>query len=171
MIKVAEVSSGLKLVPEGSSMVQAWNSRDDGGWTPLARASLKGHLDVVRLLLQNGATAESRDNDGSTPLIFASGEGHLDVVHLLLQSGATVDSRNNYGWTPLAPASQNGHADVVRLLLQSGAAVDSSPKDSWSQSSGASGFPSQRLLQFHHHPTDSKSREPRLLHLSSFRIP
>ena len=144
---------------------------DNNGSTPLLLASQHGHPEVARLLLQNGAAVDAHDNGGWTPLLSASRFGHAEVVHLLLQNGASVDSRNNYGWTPLAPASQNGHADVVRLLLQSGAAVDSSPKDSWSQSSGASGFPSQRLLQFHHHPTDSKSREPRLLHLSSFRIP
>ena len=96
-----------------------------------------GHPDVVRLLLQNDATADSRNNDGWTPLILASENGHLDVVRLLLQNGAAIDSchNNDEGIQPdgtdkqsfctsLHPASTKGHFAVVELLIQHGADVD-----------------------------------------------
>ena len=58
-------------------------------------ASHNGHLDVVRLLLENGATVDSRADDGWTSLMAASQNGHLDVVRLLLENSAAVESHHN----------------------------------------------------------------------------
>ena len=51
-------------------------------------ASETGHIDVVRLLLENGADVDSHHNGGWTALMPASQNGHLEVVHLLLQNRA-----------------------------------------------------------------------------------
>ena len=50
-------------------------------------ASAKGHLDVVRLLLEHGADVHARDNYA---LRWASDNGHLNVVSLLKQYGAKL---------------------------------------------------------------------------------
>ena len=43
------------------------DSRDNDGWTSLMLASQNGHLDVVRSLLEHGATVGPRHNDGQIP--------------------------------------------------------------------------------------------------------
>src|SRR5919106_3396365 len=56
-------------------------SRDAHGSTPLHAAAARGHHQVVRLLLQQGADPNARDaGDNATPLHFAAGGGHVDVV-------------------------------------------------------------------------------------------
>jgi ankyrin repeat protein len=51
-------------------------------------ASLRGHVDVVRCLLERKADIDRLDGPngvGSTTLANAAVEGHVDVVKLLLQ--------------------------------------------------------------------------------------
>ena len=49
-------------------------------------ASQKGHVDVVKLLLANGADAKAKNRGGWTALKYASKDGHGDVVKLLQDS-------------------------------------------------------------------------------------
>ena len=61
--------------------------------TPLHAASLHGHADIVRFLLQNGANTELADDWNCTALHNASGAGHYKNVDLLCEAGARVDAR------------------------------------------------------------------------------
>jgi len=104
------------------------NAADQGGWTPLYRASGMGHIDVVKLLLEKGAHIEAADRGGQTPLYRASGIGHIDVVKLLLEKGAHIEAANRGGQTPLHWASASGHIDVVNLLLEKGAHIEAADR-------------------------------------------
>ena len=46
----------------------------------------QGHLDVLELLLDNGADASSREMLGS-PLAAAASRGNLEAVHMLIKKG------------------------------------------------------------------------------------
>lgn len=43
------------------------NARDSEGWTPLHEASVHDNIDIVRLLLDNGASKSILDNKGQRP--------------------------------------------------------------------------------------------------------
>ena len=90
--------------------------------TPLMLATQKGNLQIVKLLLENGASVDKQE-EVLTPLMFASNRGDLEIVKLLLENGANVDKESN-GFTALFFASQNGHLEIVKLLLENGASVD-----------------------------------------------
>lgn len=49
--------------------------------TPLHAVALKGHSDLVELLLDSGLDINSKNNQGDTPLHLASLEGHISVVN------------------------------------------------------------------------------------------
>ena len=99
--------------------------------TPLHSASLYGRLDIVRFLLDHGATSNSEDKLGQTPLhLVAKGEHNLEqdrvrTAQLLLDRGADVNARTENDATPLHLASYLGRIDIARVLLDRGASANS----------------------------------------------
>ena len=61
-------------------------------------ASLKGHADVVQLLLDTKEVDINEEYDnGDTPLNCASREGDLSTIKILLQNGANVNHKSKRG--------------------------------------------------------------------------
>ena len=98
------------------------NGRVHFNYTPLEAASRGGHVDVARLLLDNGADVNACDIY-QTPLFRASSRGHLKFVQLLLEHGADLNIRPFSYLTPLHAALNAGSLEIVRLLLDHGANV------------------------------------------------
>lgn len=72
------------------------------GYTPLHVAAEKGHLEVVKTLLENGAMVDARDKEMNTPLMLAvTNNGTLDVVKYLVEHGADIRAKNNRDMMPL----------------------------------------------------------------------
>ena len=95
------------------------------GLTALNVAALRGHMNVVALLLSKEARVDSRDSEGFTPLLRAAQQGHTGVCELLLNKGkADSEDTENNGQTALKLAATNGHASTVAMLLLQGAKVD-----------------------------------------------
>ena len=95
--RLEEVEARLKKLQDPNATDTAvW-------WTALHTAAENGHLQVVRLLLEGGASCDqARTSDGTTALILASCNGHLEVVRLLLENGASCDqARTSDGTTAL----------------------------------------------------------------------
>ena len=110
------------------------NHATSGGWTGLWRASFKGHLQIVKLLLSTPGIYinKARTTDGSTPLHAASYYGHADVVkELLAHPQIDVNKAMTTGATPVFMASQDGHADVVKLLLADPRVDPNTRKTNW----------------------------------------
>jgi ankyrin repeat protein len=103
-------------------------ARDAHASTALHAAAARGHVDVVRLLLEQRADPNARDaGDNATPLHFAAGGGHVDVVRMLLEAGADVHGHGDVheadviGWATALAAPNNLRLDVVPILLEHGA--------------------------------------------------
>ena len=108
------------------------NIENDASETPLYMASYLGHLDIVELLVENGARINHKDTRGGwTALTLASSQGHNHIVEYLIIEGANLNERNNIGDTALilACASNDGnnYLKIIGLLLDEG--VDISIKD------------------------------------------
>ncbi|PSS16820.1 hypothetical protein M430DRAFT_102680, partial [Amorphotheca resinae ATCC 22711] len=68
--------------------------------TPLHAASIAGHADIVKLLLDAGCIVDPVNVARDTPLHDAIDNGHLECVKLLLDAGANPRKANGKGEDP-----------------------------------------------------------------------
>ncbi|KIW74257.1 hypothetical protein Z517_12197 [Fonsecaea pedrosoi CBS 271.37] len=85
---------------------------------PIIWAAKKGHVAIVKLLLEQGAKVEHKGDYGRTLLSLAAKYGYEAIVKLLLEQGAKVEHKDDYGRTPLSLAAECGHEAIVKLLLE-----------------------------------------------------
>jgi len=94
---------------------------NEAGENALMMAALRGHLDLVELLINRGAQVNKA---GWAPLHYAAtyqGANALPIVRKLLEHHAFVDTESPNRSTPLMMAAQYGTEPVVQLLLEEGA--------------------------------------------------
>ncbi|XP_038869980.1 BRCA1-associated RING domain protein 1 [Salvelinus namaycush] len=96
--------------------------RNHKGETPLHLAAIKGDVETVKELLDQGADPNLKDNAGWTPLHEACNLGHQGVVEVLVERGGVLLNTPGYkNDSPLHDAVRNGHTGIAMLLLQHGA--------------------------------------------------
>ncbi len=87
----------------------------------LILASYYGHIEIVKILLNNGANVNFLHKDGDSSLNIASREGHTEIVKILLHNGANINYINKDRRGSLIISSSKGHTEIVKLLLDNGA--------------------------------------------------
>jgi len=130
---LGQVERGDKAVVElflqaGTSV----NTKNDAAGSALSIAAVKGHADIVHLLIANGADVHARNKEGLTPLmgaIIGERKGSVSLVSLLLDRGADVNASTatmarGHAITPLFIAIQKGDKDLVQFLITRGANVN-----------------------------------------------
>jgi ankyrin repeat protein len=103
------------LINWPKTKVEWRNSKDE---SPLMMASIKGHAELVKLLIAKDADV---NKTGWTPLHYAASGAKMNIIEILLEHSAYIDAESPNGSTPLMLAAMYGNADCVRLLLESGA--------------------------------------------------
>ena len=94
---------------------------------PLVIACKKGNLEIMKLLIDNGAIVEVKDCFGC-PVLHIACEKGIEFVKLLILNGADPNSLDAYKKTPLHAAIVCGSSyQVVNFLLKTG--VNTSLKD------------------------------------------
>jgi hypothetical protein len=97
------------------------------GGTALIPASERGHVEVVRYLLnETDIDVDHVNNLGWTALLEAivlgdGDEAHQAVVDLLIENGADVDRADKDGVRPLTHARNRGQTVIARALEEAGA--------------------------------------------------
>ncbi len=87
-----------------------------GAVTPLEAATLEGHVEVAKALIDAYADVNRPVADGFTPLITAAATGNLEMVETLLDAGAAVSVVDDEGESALSVAEKRGHDEVVKAL-------------------------------------------------------
>ena len=126
------------------------NYRTSKGLTAMGQAIIKGHCEIVRILVKNGARADEENNNYDiTPVsqtfmveagIHNSGqkinhdsgnEFHLavalddvEVVKILAGYKANINLRTAGQDSPLHLAARNGSIDILKVLLANSAEID-----------------------------------------------
>jgi ankyrin repeat protein len=93
--------------------------------SPIHEAAVAGDVELVEMLIENGADVDDRDVHGYTPLLLAIQAGHTDIAKVLIAGGADVNARavNDGGEdvTPLYLSIILGHGLTESLLRGHGA--------------------------------------------------
>jgi ankyrin repeat protein len=77
-VQSASLKKVIFLLDRGADV----NAHDRRGFTGLHRAAEMGHLDVLQVLLDRGASP-NLEAEGHTPLSLAKGRGNREIVALL----------------------------------------------------------------------------------------
>jgi len=120
-----QLSTVQKLVDRGEDLNVVEGTMGHSG---LHMAANRGHLDVVKLMLESKVNPDGTDYRGYTPLSVACFCGRLSVVELLLKSRAEpnvmIQDEPHGPYTPLSLACRKGKDDVIEMLLQHSAVPD-----------------------------------------------
>lgn len=133
------VSVGLLLAAVSASgnrgLIDAANN--SGSQRPLHYAASKGHLDVLRLLLDAGADILQVNKYRQTALHRAAAQGRVGIARCLIDHAISInpkgketklqgllDAQDTEGNTALHMAREDGWTDVMDVLLEAGARSD-----------------------------------------------
>ena len=87
--------------------------------TALHMSAYKGHVEIVKYLLEKGANPNVRQESGVTPLAFAAIGGHTEVMEILIAHGANPNLS-----VVMELAARGGHVEAVKILLEHGADIN-----------------------------------------------
>ncbi|XP_043466896.1 ankyrin-3-like isoform X2 [Leptopilina heterotoma] len=87
-------------------------------------AAARGHLQIVDLLIKNGAEINVVDFKGRTPFYVALQQNKVDVAEFLLENGARIDIPRTDGETTLHVAIKTQNIQIVERLLKQGTMVN-----------------------------------------------
>ncbi|XP_075992412.1 E3 ubiquitin-protein ligase mind bomb 1 isoform X2 [Anticarsia gemmatalis] len=106
--------AALRALAAAGADLSARNRRRQ---TPLHIAVNKGHLGVVRTLLQLAVHPSLQDSEGDTPLHDATSKKRDDMLTLLLEHGADMTLTNNNGFNALHHAALRGNPSAMKIML------------------------------------------------------
>lgn len=108
-------------------------SKDRLGYTVFHYATISGHIDSVKYLLDRKADVNvKRDEYHQTPLHIASKLNFYEMIEFLCKHGALVNNVDRRGHTPLFVAAESGNDSVCKFLLEKKANIDYQSKKGWS---------------------------------------
>ncbi|CRG85202.1 hypothetical protein PISL3812_02317 [Talaromyces islandicus] len=81
-------------------------------------AAKRGHVKIVRLLLDHDAYCNVQDDDGVTPLIHATIGGYEEVAGLLLSHGASIRFADRHNRSALHWAVISRRERLLKMLLK-----------------------------------------------------
>lgn len=150
------------------------NARDHNLFSPLSIAIEKERLEIIEILLSNGAkpsifneaemgridevnkrlnekpelinsTDKKKLCEGCTLMHYAAKHGHLDMCKLLIEKGAEVDAGLGYIATPLFYARSR---KIAEFLILSGADVNAGTESGVSPLVGAANWGAMEVAEF-----------------------
>ncbi|XP_072904092.1 transient receptor potential cation channel, subfamily N, member 1 [Hemitrygon akajei] len=110
---VAVIKELLKFNKAGVTMAR--NKNKDS--SPLHLAATGGHAEVVKVLLEAGASATDENAEGMNTIHLAAKNGHINVLEALKGTLSFKITSTKTGFTALHVAAHFGQMDFVREIL------------------------------------------------------
>ncbi len=98
--------------------------KDAAKTTLMHLASESGHAEILKVLIDNGASVNALDQDGAIPLHLAAYHGRTEALKVLIEHGAQVNAKDNEQYTALHCAADEGQVEAMEILISNGADLD-----------------------------------------------
>ena len=111
-----DYTKALQFIKKGAKV----NTMDNNGYTPLIYAIGNKDLQIINLLLSNGANVNliPLNNIDPSPLIMTAKLGYTDIAQLLLKNKANVSASDYMGAKALHYAALYNDTVLTQLLLE-----------------------------------------------------
>lgn len=115
----------IKKLLESNKRIPINSNKSNYGITPLVHAVSRGNLEIVRMLIDYGASVGRKEEtlyrNKESPISVAARVNKLEILNELIANGADPDAKDLNGVTPLMVAADMGHVSIVEALLKVGA--------------------------------------------------
>ena len=111
----------LKEAIDGKAQLDAVN---EDGQSALYAAIARSDMDMVTLLLEEGASVSGSDQQAPPLLLMPAHNGHTPLLRLLIEKGADPNEATGEGRTALMAAAAMGRPEAVRILLEHDADIN-----------------------------------------------
>jgi ankyrin repeat protein len=108
------------LIDNGADVNQSVSVDGENAWPPLTFAAVGNHVEMIDLLVANGAEIEGKTED-VRPLVMAVTNGQREATLKLIELGADLSRRDEVGNILLGLARNWDHEEIVEILLEAGA--------------------------------------------------
>lgn len=120
--RLQAVETLLRLGSDPSSKRSMPRCYEDGE-TPMHEAASGGHVGIITLLHQAGASVTVARSDGGTPMFNAAYNGNVAAIEALHRLGAEAATTLTDGMTAVMAAAESGRVKAVEALARLGADV------------------------------------------------
>ena len=117
------------LIQNGADVNARRTKESNKDWTSLMYASYDSKLDIMKLLLENGALIDIRTPSLHSAYLIAAQYGTPDAVELLINNGAELNCTDSDGDSALICAAKNEQTDNIKLLIEYGVDINIRNKD------------------------------------------
>ncbi len=84
-------------------------------------AAQKGHVDILRAVIEHGADVEATDDDQATALHYCA---EAEAIDFLVEAGANIEAKDGEGCTPLHCAAAYLSIEALTALLEHDANIN-----------------------------------------------
>ncbi|XP_067125162.1 serine/threonine-protein phosphatase 6 regulatory ankyrin repeat subunit B-like [Centruroides vittatus] len=81
-------------------------------------ATLRKDLEMLKFLVEAGATINAQNHKGETPLHYVARDGDMQMIKYFYQHGADPNLCDINDRVPLHLAAENGHNSIIELLIE-----------------------------------------------------
>ncbi|XP_045198124.2 uncharacterized protein LOC123552484 [Mercenaria mercenaria] len=122
VLDIAAIHGRMNLVKHIISLVPDMvEVTDNNGFTVAHYAAREGHLDILKFVVTNGASATLKVQGGNTIFHLAAFNGHVSVLDYLMDSyHGIITLQNDDSFMPVHLAAKSGQTDTIDFFLRRG---------------------------------------------------
>lgn len=125
------IAGDIVNVTELISKLRDLNAEDFNRNTAIHMAAKSNRLNIIKLLVENGADVNVSTSAGVTAIITAANRNYLNIVEYLVENGADTNLSTREGRTALIFAISGHNLEVVEYLVSVGADVNNVTNSGW----------------------------------------